>query len=349
MSPGHKEDLEKFFFRHLHPQIRLGTASDRYAGWVGQIYSEERYRSRLGRRTKVFGEQTFTEMVLPVESVTEYFEHFPVLEIDFTFYRSLRDRNSKPTQTFQTLKTYHQHLREGDALLLKVPQIVTAPQLRRGRQHQDNPAYFNAEVFTRQFYEPATELLGPALAGFIFEQEYLRQQDRPPVTEMARALDTFFREIPRDGRYHLELRTDLYLREPIFEVLESYGVGQVLSHWTWLPPLRKQLSKAGGRFFNAGGQSVIRLLTPLGMRYEDSYMRAFPFDKLVEGMVHPEMILETVDLMVQAVNQGVVMNVIINNRVGGNAPLLAQMVARKFLQKIAPAPKPKGQLSFWET
>ena len=166
---------------------------------------------------------------------------------------------------------------------------------------------------------------------------------------MAAALDTFLREIPRDNRYHLELRTDLYLREPVFEVLEKYGVGQILSHRTWLPPLRKQLAKAGGRFLNAGRQCVIRLLTPLGMRYEDSYLQAFPFDKLVEGMLQPEMILETVDLMMQAVKQGVVMNVIINNRAGGNAPLIAQMIARKFLQKIAPAPETKRQLSFWKT
>ena len=240
-------------------------------------------------------------------------------------------------------------MRDGDALLLKVPQVVTARKLRRGNQYQDNPAYLNTEVFIRQFYEPALELLGPALAGFIFEQEYLTKQDRPSVTDMAAALDKFFQKIPRDNRYHLELRTDLYLREPVFEVLEKYGVGQVLSHWTWLPPLRKQLTKAGGRFFNAGKQCVIRLLTPLGMRYDDSYIQAYPFDKLVEGMVQPEMILETVDLMMQAVNQGVVVNVIINNRAGGNAPLLAQMIAGKFLQRVAPAPKPKGQLSFWET
>jgi uncharacterized protein YecE (DUF72 family) len=31
--------------------------------------------------------KTFIEEVLPVDSVQEYFEHFPVLEIDFTFYR----------------------------------------------------------------------------------------------------------------------------------------------------------------------------------------------------------------------------------------------------------------------
>ena len=169
----------------------------------------------------------------------------------------------------------------------------------------------------------------------------------PLCDQAATALDEFFQRIPRDSRYHLELRTDLYLRDPIFEILEKHGVGQVLSHWTWLPPLRKQLTKAGGKLFNAGKQCVIRLLTPLGMRYEDSYAKAFPFDKLVEGMLRPEMILEAVDIMWQAINQGVLVNVIINNRAGGNAPLLARLVAEKFLKKVEPAPKFKKQLNLW--
>jgi uncharacterized protein YecE (DUF72 family) len=341
-------DIKQFHFRHLHPQVKMGTASDRYAGWLGQIYTEERYQGRIGQRAKVVGENTFIEDVLPIDSAVEYFEHFPVLEIDFTFYRPLKDQTGKPNQAFQILKAYRQHTRDGEALLLKVPQVITAPKLRRGDQYQENPTYLNAEVFTRQFYDPALELLGSALAGFIFEQEYLTKQDRPPVMDMAAALDKFFKEIPKDDRYHLELRTDLYLRDQIFEILEKHGVGQVLSHRTWLPPLRKQLAKAGGRFFNAGKQCIIRLLMPLVMRYEDSYIQAYPFNKLIEGMLQPEMILDTVDLMEQAVSQGVLVNVIIDNRAGGNAPLLAQMIAGKFLQKIAPVAKPKGQLSLWE-
>jgi uncharacterized protein YecE (DUF72 family) len=347
MGPDLKADLKKFYFRNLHPLVKMGAASDRYAGWLGQIYTAERYQGRITQRTKVVGDVPFTEAVLPVDSVAEYFEHFPVLEIDFTFYRPLLDQDGKPTQTFQVLKAYGQHLRAADALLLKVPQAVTAPRLRRGAQYRENPVYLNAEVFTRQFYEPALELLGPVLAGFIFEQEYLAKPDRPPVNDLAAALDRFFRAIPRDPRYHLELRTDLYLRKPVFEVLEKHGVGQVLSHWTWLPSMRKQLAKAGGRFCNAGNQSVIRLLTPLGRRYEDSYIQAYPFDRLT-ALLPPEMVLETVDLMWQAVNQGVSVHVIINNRAGGNAPLLAQLIAGKFLQRLAPPLRPKGQLRLWE-
>jgi hypothetical protein len=35
---------------------------------------------------------------------------------------------------------------------------------------------------------------------------------------------------PRVSRYHLELRTDLYLRDQVFEALGKHGVGHVLSH-----------------------------------------------------------------------------------------------------------------------
>jgi len=35
--------------------------------------------------------------------VGEYFEHFPVLEIDFTFYRLLLDQEGQPTQNYHGL------------------------------------------------------------------------------------------------------------------------------------------------------------------------------------------------------------------------------------------------------
>ncbi|MDP2046628.1 MAG: DUF72 domain-containing protein, partial [Deltaproteobacteria bacterium] len=60
--------MENFIFRSLHPQIFIGTASDRYAGWLGQIYSHDNYAGRLTKRTKIIGGKTFVEEVLPVDS-----------------------------------------------------------------------------------------------------------------------------------------------------------------------------------------------------------------------------------------------------------------------------------------
>lgn len=324
-------NIENFKFRGLHQKVFIGTASDRYAGWIGQIYSPGRYENRITHRSHKVGKQSFAEEVLPVESVEEYFEHFSVLEIDYTFYRPLLDKDGKPTENYQVLKQYRNHLKTNDRLILKVPQMVFAQKIRKGDKYVVNEGFLNPEVFTNQFYQPAMDLLGSSLTGFIFEQEYQRKDDRLPVMKMASALDTFFKTIPPDTRYHIELRTETYLMNPVFEVLEKHGVGQVLSHWTWLPTLKKQWLKAGGEFFNNGKEVIIRLMTPLDLRYEDAYAQAFPFNKLVEGMMQYEMVEETAELILKGLKQKVNMNVIINNRAGGNAPMIAQQVVKRFL------------------
>jgi hypothetical protein len=54
------------------------------------------------------------------------------------------------------------------------------------------------------------------------------------------------------------------------------------------------------------------------MRYEKSYAQSYPFDRLEEGMLQPEMVLETVDIIKVAIKKGVLVNLIINYRAGGN-------------------------------
>ncbi len=302
-------------------------ASDRYAGWIGQVYSEGRYTKEIKPRTHKVGEKSFTEEVLPIESVKEYFEHFPILEIDYTFYRPLLDKSGKPTPNYFTLKQYRQYLKEEDQLIFKVPQVIFARRIRRGGKFIDNEAYLNPEIFTHQFYNPSIEILGSHLSGFIFEQEYQPKKDRVEAEKMAESLDSFFEAVPKDKRYRVELRTEAYLSEPVFAVLEKHGVGLVYSHWTWLPPLSKQFSKTKGRFFNSGGDGLIRLMTPLRMSYEDSYARAYPFDKMVDGMMNAEMIDDAVEIILEGIRQRKRMRLIINNRAGGNAPMIAQQIA----------------------
>ena len=325
-------NINEFQFRNLHPNVFIGTASDRYAGWMGQIYPEERYGNRISIRPKTVGGKHLKEELLPVESVEDYFRHFSVLELDFTFYRLLYDEDLKPTQNYHVLRTYLKYLGQDDHLILKVPQVIFAQRLWRGGTFIENPDYLNPELFIHQFYEPAVDLLGDSIRGFIFEQEYQPKGDRTSPDEYAASLSEFLGEIPRDDRYHLEVRTESLLSDPYFEVLQEYEVGQVLSHWTWLPPLRKQFMKSDHRFLNAGRQSIIRLMTPLRMRYEEAYIEAYPFNKMINGMMSPRMIEDTVEIMVAAMDEGVGINVVINNRAGGNAPLIAQKISERFLE-----------------
>ena len=58
---------------------------------------------------------------------------------------------------------------------------------------------------------------------------------------------------------------------------------------------------------------------------------AFPFDMMVDGMLQPEMVPETVTMMKTAIEKGMNMSIIVNNRAGGNAPLIAQELVNQFL------------------
>ena len=224
---------KNFLFRDLPPNILIGTASDRYAGWIGQIYTPGRYENGITRRSHKIGERNFTEEVLPIESVREYFEHFPLLEIDYTFYRPLLELEGSPSLNYRVLlKNYRQHIKDGDLVNLKAPQIVIARKLRRGAAFVENTDYLSADIFIKQFYQPAVEILGPCLNGIIFEQEYHVKNDRIPISKLALDLDEFFSKIPKDKRYRIELRTETYWVTPVFDVLKKHGVGLVFSHWT---------------------------------------------------------------------------------------------------------------------
>src|SRR5512135_3670758 len=138
-----------FLFRHLPRDILIGTASDRYAGWIGQIYSEGRYEKGITRRSHKVGDKNFTEEVLPIESVAEYFEHFPLLEIDYTFYRPLLESKGSPSSNYHVLKNYRQHMKKEDLVNLKALQIVIAGKLRREGAFVENENYLNADISSR--------------------------------------------------------------------------------------------------------------------------------------------------------------------------------------------------------
>jgi hypothetical protein len=332
MATDIDQDIEKFQFRNLHPKISIGTASDRYAGWIGQIYSRDRYENKIKSRSKKLADKSFQEDVLPVDSVEEYFQHFSFLEMDFTFYRLLLDKDSQPTNNYHVLTTYKKYLTENDKITLKVPQVIFAKKLWRSGKFIENKDYLAAHVFIDQFYQPALDILGDSIKGFIFEQEYHTKKERVSPSKNAESLNKFFDTIPQDDRYHIELRTASYLSKEYFKVLEKYGIGQVLSHWTWLPPLLTQMKYSKGEFFNAGNQCIIRLMTPRNMRYEDCYEKAFPFDRAIEGMMNPQMIDDSVKITRFAIDQGIHVNITINNRAGGNAPIVAREIAKRFLE-----------------
>ncbi len=54
-------------------------------------------------------------------------------------------------------------------------------------------------------------------------------------------------------------------------------------------------------------------------------------DKRVEGMLSPQVIEDTVDIMLEAIKKEKKMVIIIKKRAGGNGPLTAQQIVKRFL------------------
>ena len=125
--------VDAYAFDDVHPHVRFGTASDRYGGWLGQIYPPEQYADRVSTRSRRMGGESFTERRVPIESVRDYFQHFQVLEIDFTFYRPLLEDDDEPGSNYHVLSNYAEHAPDDASFLLKAPKIFRAqsPAQRR--------------------------------------------------------------------------------------------------------------------------------------------------------------------------------------------------------------------------
>jgi len=330
--------VDAYDFHGLHPNVHFGTASDRYGGWIGQIYPPERYADRVSTRSRKMGGQSFTERRVPIESVRDYFEHFEVLEIDFTFYRPLLEENDEPGSNYHVLSNYADHAPEDASFLLKAPQKFFARSLRRDGQFVDNPSFLDAESYLETFHEPALDILGDRLDGVIFQQEYQRVGDSPSPDENVEQLDNFFGAFPDTPQAHIELRSEHLLRGPYFDWLDARGLGHVFSHWTWLPPIRRQWAMTGERLTAESGQVVTRLLTPRDMKYAEAYAKAHPFEEPTPGLSETaqahDMVLDTTALAFRAEAQNALLNVIANNRAWGNAPDLNRAIAHRILDEV---------------
>lgn len=322
-------------FRQALPHTRFGTASDRYAGWIGQIYPE-RYATKTEGHKRSLAGQEFREEKVPMESARDYFEHFSVLEIDFTFYRPLLEEDGSASGNYRALQNYADYAPDEAVFLVKAPQMYFARTLRRGGDFSANPDFLDADACRTRFLEPLREILGARAVGVIYQQEYQRVGSSPSPKENVEALAGFFGRLPAGApQAHIELRSEHLLTGGYFDFLEDAGLGFVFSHWTWLPMIRRQWAKAGQRFTAANGEAVCRLLTPRDVKYADAYAQAHPFDRAVPALSETkqarDMVLDATALAFQAEAQNATLNLICNNRAWGNAPALARTIAGRAL------------------
>jgi uncharacterized protein YecE (DUF72 family) len=297
--------------------VYFGTSSWKYEGWLGQIYTEGRYRTR-GRFSKPRFER---------ECLAEYAGTFPTVCGDFSFYQFYSSDYWR--RLFAQVPPAFQ-------FGLKVPEQITAPSFpdhdRYGpRRGQPNGHFLDADLLKREFLDR----LAPyrQQIGFLaFEFPQCHRANAGSNAQFVEQLDAFLGRLPEGFPYSVELRTRSLLGSDYFACLRRHRVAHVFNSWTRMPAIGEQLGMPD--VFTAGF-TVARVLLRPGRAYEEA-VRAFqPYDAVRDP--YPEGYRDVANL-VRAVTQRPAKTkafVTVNNRFVGNAP----HAIREILDQLESGPR----------
>jgi uncharacterized protein YecE (DUF72 family) len=280
--------------------VYIGTSSWKYEGWLGQIYTREKYLVR-GK---------FSRKKFEAECLREYAATFPVVCGDFSFYQ------------FPTADYWERLFRGTPASLLfafKAPEEITVEtwpsHARYGlRAGQSNERFLDATLFERAF----AQALAPyrdRVTTLIFEFGTFSHKTFAHVADFLDRLAQFLPALPTGFRYAVEVRNPEYLSSDYFATLAGHNVAHVFSAWTRMPSLGEQISLPDA--FTADF-TVVRALLRKGRKYEEAVKMFEPYERAQR----PETGIR--DAMRQIVDRAVKVGqpafVFVNNRLEGNAP-----------------------------
>jgi uncharacterized protein YecE (DUF72 family) len=306
-APFDRAKLAEALRRLAAQGIWIGTSSWKYEGWLGQIYTRERYLSRAG----------FSKKRFEAECLAEYAQTFPAVCGDFSFYQF-------PSEAYwrKLFGSAPDTLR----FALKVPEQITAkvfPSHPRYGVHGGlaNPSFLDAALFDELFLGPLAPFR-ERIAALIFEFGTFSKAAYPNVREFVRDLDRFFAAVPRQMRYSVEIRNPDFLGEDYFHCLRGQGVAHVFNAWTRMPELGAQLQIADA--FTADF-TVCRALLRRGRAYAQAVELFSPYEELKDPNPQGRQALR--DLIEHALNDRRAAFIFVNNRFEGSAPRTIEAIA----------------------
>lgn len=280
--------------------VWLGTSSWKYPGWLGQIYTPERYLTR-GK----FSQKKFDETCL-----AEFAETFHAVCGDFAFYQF-----PSPEYWAKLFLGSPSNLH----FAFKVPEHITVKtwpgHARYGqRAGLENENFLDAELFESAF----TRVLEPhreRVSVLIFEFGTLSKRQFAGVHEFVGRLDRFLASLPPDWRYAVEIRNPEYVAPEYLQCLRYHGVAHVYNSWTRMPELASQWALDAT---HTAEFTVARALLRPGRSYENAVKDLAPYERVQE----PQQSVR--DALAEMVREGETNRrgtfVYVNNRLEGNAP-----------------------------
>ena len=280
--------------------IFIGTSSWKYEGWLGQIYSRNRYLTR-GR----FSQKRFND-----ECLGEYADTFPIVCGDFSFYQF-----PSPDYWRKLFASAAPALQ----FAFKAPEDVTVRQFPRHprygpRAGDDNASFLDAGLFQSGFLD----LLAPyqsRIAALIFEFGSFARQCYAGVGDFLQELDPFLAALPAGFRYAVEIRNPEFLAPDYFACLRAHRVAHVFNAWTRMPEIGRQMHL---RDAYTADFTVARALLRRARAYEEAVQKFTPYDRVQDP--NPETRDALRLLIGRARNRHEPSYIFVNNRLEGNAP-----------------------------
>src|ERR1700761_5494551 len=215
--------------------IYVGTSSWKYEGWLGLIYSPERYMRYFKEGPPKIVKSRFEKTCL-----AEYALTFKTVCLDAGFYQF---PNSK------MLEAYLSQVPQDFRLSLKVTEDITVlrfPNLPRygSRACQANPHFLDSDLFIASFLTPLAPYRDQ-IGTIIFEFSHFHPGDWERGRDFVEALDTFLERLPKGWDYSIEIRNESLLHPRYFEVLKRHNVAHTFNSWSRMPSVVEQVRTVG--------------------------------------------------------------------------------------------------------
>ncbi len=277
--------------------IFVGTSSWKYEGWLGQLYSPERYEYR-GKIAKTRFE---------AECLSEYAETFRTVCVDAGFYRF-------PEEKY--ISNLASQVPDGFLLSFKATDEITIKHFPNQQRHGEragkpNENFLNAELFADSFLGPMSPYR-EKIGVIMFEFSRFYSSDFERGRHFVAALDVFLGRLPKGWQFGVELRNPGFLKPDYFAMLRNHGVTHVFNAWTQMPTVNEQIALEGS--FTADFFAS-RFLLRKGRAYQAAVEAFSPYSEVKD--VNPEA-RDAIKSLAQRSSKRP-SSIFVNNRLEGNA------------------------------
>jgi uncharacterized protein YecE (DUF72 family) len=295
----------------LPPQIRLGTSSWHFPGWVRLVYDRFADEQVLGR-----------------EGLRAYAQH-PLLTcvgLDRSFYAPM---------SAAYFRRYAEQVPSGFRFVVKAPMACTAATTRSepGARPARNPLFLDPAFATDSFVQTCCEGLGEKAGVLVFQFPPLGWEYTRRPAAFAERLLAFIQRLPRGPLYAIELRDHPLIVPEYLAALRATGACHCLSLHPRMPVASEQARESG---VDQAGPLIVRWNLHASFAYEEAKARYTPFTRLVDEDLPNR--VGVARLALQAVQRGEPVFVVANNKAEGSAPLTLIRLAEQIAAHRSPPP-----------